>query len=122
MLWAKELGLYGVPLFAQPQEVCTGSPPRRPRRDTHFAEGRKSFIVFNDQELTMESITDGDLRPVTASDHCAAHLANEAWSSDCEWYFIVLPDGIALVNVYTRTGIFCGKKSAVFIREFLDAP
>ena|ERR1035441_5110347 len=118
--WTEELGLFGVPLFAQPPELCAGSPPRLVRRDTFFAEGRKSFIVFNDQELTMEPIVHGDLILVAASYHCAAHLANEAWSSNCEWYFIVLPDGIALVNVYTLQGIFSSKKSAAFIQLFLD--
>jgi hypothetical protein len=122
MEWAEKLGLLGMPLYENPALRCDGKPPRRVGTDTYFAETGKNFIVFNDQELSLEPVGDGDIARVEMSDHCIHHCASEAWSTDCEWFFIVLPQGIALVHVRTLSGFLCRKKSAAFIEAFLNVP
>ena len=84
--------------------------------------GQPCFPVFNDRELSMEPITDADVVPFVRSDSLDMNFAASAsWSSDCEWYFVVLPEGIALFNVYDRRGLLCTKHSAMFIEASIDS-
>ncbi len=48
------------------------------------------------------------------------HARAAAWSSDVRWFFVVLESGIALINVASNRGIFCGKKSWRFIEAYLQ--
>lgn len=83
--------------------------------------GDRSFVVFHDDGgMSMEPVTAEDLSPVRLEG--GAFYASAAWSSDCQWYFVVMPDGIALLSVATGSGWYCKKKSAMFIDLFLRAP
>jgi hypothetical protein len=80
-----------------------------------------SFVVFGDDgTLSTEPVDGADLVPIKATE-AAAYYASCTWSSDCEWYFVVVTDGIALLNI-DGTGYFCRKRSAEFIRLFVEAP
>ena len=85
--------------------------------------GPPIFPVFNDHLLTsMEPINDADIVPFIRSDNADMNFAtNCAWSSDTEWFFVVLPEGIALWNVYSRNGLLCQKQSGSFIGHCLDS-
>ncbi len=86
--------------------------------------GPPIFPVFNDHLLTsMEAVTDNDIFPFIRSDNADMNFAaSAAWSSDCEWFFVVLPDeGIAIWNVYSRNGLLCQKHSGAFIGRCLDS-
>jgi hypothetical protein len=49
--------------------------------------GPPCFPVFNDRELSED--------PILRSDSPGMQLAASAsWSADCEWYFMILPEGI----------------------------
>lgn len=78
------------------------------------------FIVFNDDpDLPDDAISPEDLTPVIVPP--GGPFASMAWSSDCEWYFVVLPDSILLLHV-DGDGFRCSKRSAGFIRMFVEAP
>jgi hypothetical protein len=78
------------------------------------------FIVFNDDpDLPDDAISPEDLTPITVPP--GGPFASMAWSSDCEWYFVVLPDSILLLHV-DGDGFRCSKRSAGFIRMFVEAP
>jgi len=85
-------------------------------------------VIFNDGPLSLESITDADISPIDLSSAPAEisqnlkWCASCAWTSNCDWYFVVTPDGIVLLNVFTCTGMFCKKLSARFIEAFIDTP
>src|SRR5258708_2884883 len=82
--------------------------------------GPPCFPVFNDQELSMEPIHAEDLTGFLRSDTPDMNFAADAaWSSDCEWYFVILPEGIAFFNVFDRRGLLCQRKSAMFIEACL---
>lgn len=85
--------------------------------------GPPIFPVFNDHLLTsMEPVTGDDIVPFIRSDNADMNFATSAaWSSDCEWFFVVLPEGIALWNVYSRKGLLCQKISGAFIGHCLDS-
>lgn len=81
----------------------------------------RPFIVFNDDpDLPFDHVGGQDLHPISGVEGCE-FFASCAWSSDCEWYFVVTPGGIALLNI-DGSGWFCSKRSADFIRLFLEAP
>ncbi len=78
------------------------------------------FIVFNDDpDLPDDPISPEDLTAITVAP--GGPFASMAWSSDCEWYFVVLPDCILLLHV-DGDGFRCSKRSAGFIRMFVEAP
>jgi hypothetical protein len=90
------------------------------RRDSFFAEADgRSFVVFNDQPLSDDQIGPGDMVECTCKSY---ELASMAWSSGCNWYFVVLPEGLVLLNVYTSRGLLCKVKSRRFIKLYLDNP
>lgn len=70
----------------------------------------------------MEAVKDGDVVPFerSASDDME-FAASAAWSSNCEWYFVVLPEGIALFNVYNRHGLLCRRLTGAFIGDCLKS-
>lgn len=43
------------------------------------------------------------------------------WSANCEWFFVILPEGIALFNVYSRNGLLCRKHTGAFIGDCLKS-
>jgi hypothetical protein len=102
-----------------PAPVSPGQ--KRPVQHWRIAEPHRSFIVFNDDgDMTMEPITADDLLAVNAlSTEAVKFWASCAWSSLCEWYFVIGADGIVLANLPGR-GLYCRKKSAMFIDEFLN--
>lgn len=81
----------------------------------------KSFVLYNDQELSDEPVTDQDMVYCEATSEEMKKARSEAWSSGCFWFFVVLNEGIALINVGTNRGVFCRKKSWKFIEAYLDA-
>ena len=82
--------------------------------------GARSFVMFNERELSSEPVTDSDLVQVTRSlgDPCASLT----WSCGLQWYFVVWPDGISLFNVYETDGYHCKKLSMRFIEMFIGTP
>lgn len=77
------------------------------------------FVVFNDVDvLPFDPVLPEDLCPVQTTD---STLAGYVWSADCQWYFIITDSGIFLFNI-DGSGWFCRKRSAEFIRMFVDAP
>lgn len=80
----------------------------------------KGFLVINDGPLTMEPIEQSDLTAATIDP--ALPYASWAWSSDCRFYFVVGGAWIALFHVAAEAGVICRKKSAEFIRLYLEEP
>jgi hypothetical protein len=80
---------------------------------------RRSFVLYNDQPLSDESVTDEDMVYCEARGEEMKRARSEAWSSGCWWYFVVLESGIILMNVDTNRGVLCRKKSWKFIEAFL---
>lgn len=80
----------------------------------------ENFVVFNDQPLTFEPVTDGDIQQIEVKP--GSKCASKAWSCNAVWFFVVRRRDIILVNVHTNKGYRCRKKSAQFIQAFLDAP
>lgn len=76
------------------------------------------FVIFNDQALNFEPIIAEDITRIEME--CGYGPASMAWSSGCNYYFIVQDDGIALLNVHSKRGLLCRKKSARFIEMFLE--
>lgn len=88
--------------------------------DWFCAEGnRSSFALFNDVPLSDEPVTIEDLQIVETHgpDMEAARAAT--WSSDADWFFVILNDCIVLGNTKNTSGVICQKKSYRFI-EFWD--
>lgn len=84
--------------------------------------GPPCFPVFNERELSMESVAEGDVVPFERSTSAGMEFAASAtWSSNCEWYFMVLPEGIALLNVYSRNGLLCRRHTGAFIGDCLES-
>lgn len=78
------------------------------------------FVVFNDDPaLPFDQVDASDLRPVRVKGEEAR--ASAVWSSFCQWYFVIEAAGIYLLNI-DGTGWFCRKRSAEFIRLFVEAP
>lgn len=80
----------------------------------------ENFVVFNDQPLTFEPITDADIKQIEVKP--GSKCESKAWSCNAVWYFVIRHHDMLLVNVYTRKGFLCRKKSAMFIKALLDAP
>lgn len=83
--------------------------------------GPPCFPVFNDRpDLSMDPIEPTDIVPFERSKSADMEFsASASWSADCDWYFVVLPEGIALFNVYDRRGLLCRRHSAMFIESCL---
>lgn len=79
-----------------------------------------SFIVFNDEELSMEQIEPRDIEAIEIPAVKYEPFASAAWSSGVEWFFVVQPDCIVLLNTSSNNGLRCAKKSGRFIGAFLD--
>jgi hypothetical protein len=80
--------------------------------------GPPVFPVFNEglRELVDEPVANVDIVPFIRSDNADMNFAaSAAWSSGCEWYFVILPEGIAFWNVYSRNGLLCTKHSFRFV-------
>ena len=90
--------------------------------DLFFAEpNNRSFIVFNDQALSDEPLTDVDMVfDVRAKSEEMQAARSAAWSSNVRWYFVILEAGIILMSVDTDLGVLCRKKSWRFIESYLD--
>ncbi len=94
------------------------------REHNFYLDVAGNFIVFSDQDLSMEPIGIDDMEPVIFR---TAMLGNQdmrsmAWSSDVIWFFVVTDDGIVLLNQGNPNGVRCRKKSAMFIDWFLKSP
>lgn len=84
--------------------------------------GPPCFPIFNERELTMEAVEGKDIVPFERSTSADMEFcASATWSANCEWYFIILPEGIALFNVYSRAGLLCRKHSGAFIGDCLKS-
>ena len=81
----------------------------------------KSFVLYNDQELSDEPVTDEDMVYCEAVSEEMKKARSEAWSSGCWWFFVVLREGIALISVENNRGVYCKKKSWKFIEAYLNA-
>src|SRR4051794_6251615 len=108
--------------------TTSASNPDLPGRHLVFHDLSRDFVLYNDQSLSDEPLSDNDINPIdltNAPEEIAQNIkwcASSAWSSNCDWYFIIMPTGIALLNVFTHTGMFCSKLSFRFVEAFLDAP
>lgn len=83
----------------------------------------QDFIVFNDGPLSLEPVVIDDLQPISIHPGMIAvkrKYDSCAWSSDVPRYFIILGDGILLLNTKNDEGYFCEKKSAMFIEMVLS--
>jgi hypothetical protein len=80
----------------------------------------RTFAAFNFGLLTDEPVSDSDFSFVGV-DGCN-ECASMAWSADVDWYFVVVPAGILMVQVGSDSGLLCSKKSWRLIEEFLKAP
>ena len=80
----------------------------------------QNFVVFNDGPLSLEPISDADIKLIEVKP--GSKCESKAWSCNAVWYFVIRRDDIILVNVHTRKGYLCRKKSAKFIEAFLEAP
>lgn len=80
----------------------------------------ENFVVFNDQPLTLEPITDSDIKQIKVKP--GSKCASKAWSCNAVWFFVIRRSDIILVNVHTNQGYLCRKKSALFIQALIDAP
>jgi len=78
----------------------------------------ENFVVFNDQPLTFESISDADIKQIEVRP--GSKCSSKAWSCNAVWYFVIRPRDIILVNVHTNKGFLCHKKSARFIEAFIE--
>lgn len=84
--------------------------------------GPPCFPVFNERDLGAEPVERGDVVPFQRSDSAGMRFAaSAAWSSNCEWYFVILSEGIALFNVFARTGLLCKRHTSAFIGECLKS-
>jgi hypothetical protein len=102
--------------------------------DSFFYDGTgwdgRNFIIFNDggalpeNGWSNEPIQDGDLFTIEVPPGSVEE--SQAWSSACDWYFVVVDDGplagIVLLNVYSRKGFLCKRKTTEFVRWFIDRP
>ncbi len=83
-------------------------------------DGKIDFLVFNgDEQLTDEFISDDDIEFIEIQN--LDQIKSMAWSSNCEWSFIIQPEFILLINTYDEIAVKCNKKSKKFIEWFLDA-
>lgn len=80
----------------------------------------ENFVVFNDQALSFEPISDDDIKPIKVKP--GSRCASKAWSCNAQWFFVIRHHDIILVNIYTNKGFLCRKKSALFIQAFIEAP
>lgn len=87
---------------------------------TLYLDIPECFIVFNDDpRLPVDPVDASDLTPVKVEGE--RDRASVVWSSFCQWYFVIEEAGIYLLNI-DGTGWFCRKRSAEFIRLFVEAP
>lgn len=110
------MGEFVTDLIARLQ-AATG--PDRAQHNYYYNHP-KGFLVINDGPLTMESIEQADLAPAAIDP--TLPYASWAWSSDCPFYFVIGDCWIGLFHCHTKTGIICRKKSAEFIRLYLEEP
>jgi hypothetical protein len=82
----------------------------------------KSFVLYNNQPLSDEPVSDEDIFYCTAHGEKMKKAQSEAWSANAQWFFVILDAGIILVNAATMRGVLCRKKSFRFIEAYLDAP
>lgn len=97
-----------------------GSLAVSPGPDFAFADLQRPFLLFNNQRLTMDPITDDDIAVIELSG--LRQCKSAAWSANCEWFFVISNTAIFLLNVYNDKGYRCRKKSYRFIEAFLEAP
>lgn len=109
-------------------QAVDGTPATEGGAITFDPKGRHSlyldvpscFVVFNDDpDLPDDAIAPEDMTPIVVPP--GGPFASMAWSSDCEWYFVVQPDSILLLHL-DGDGFRCSKRSAGFIRMFVEAP
>lgn len=91
-----------------------------------IADGNGSFPVFGAEHQLLDiPVTDRDIETVGVSligerfhrAKCAA-----AWSSGCDWYMAIMPQGIVVMNIHSGVGQFCNKLSWRFLEAFVDHP
>jgi hypothetical protein len=91
-----------------------------------IADGNGSFPVFGaEHELIDVPVYESDVEVVGVSViGYAAHRAKcaAAWSSNCEWYVAIMPEGIAAMHINADRGLFCRKLSWRFLEVFVDLP
>jgi hypothetical protein len=86
----------------------------------HDAGPGKTFAAFNCPALGDETISDADLQAVMINR--SSREASEAWSANCDWYFVVVEAGIVLARPGDDHGVMCLKKTWKFLEAFIDAP
>jgi hypothetical protein len=87
---------------------------------SHDAGPGRYFVVYNDNDLTDEMISDKDIQPIQVNP--ANRESAEAWSADLDWYFKVTEAGIILARPGAKEGVICLKRSWRFIEAFIEAP
>lgn len=88
--------------------------------DSVFNLGQwENFVVFNDQALSFEPISDEDIKQIKVKP--GSGCASKAWNCNAQWFFVIRHHDIILVNVHTNEGFLCRKKSARFIETFIEA-
>jgi hypothetical protein len=91
-----------------------------------IADGNGSFPVFGaEHQLSDIPINDQDIEEVGISVIGEAfHRAkcSAAWSSGCDWYMAIMPQGIVVMNIHSGIGQFCSKLSWRFVEAFADHP
>lgn len=88
------------------------------KNSVFYFHGHENFVVFNDQPLSFEPISDGDIKDVEVKP--GSKCESKAWSCNAVWYFVIRHNDIICVNVHTRKGLLCRKKSARFIEAFIQ--
>jgi hypothetical protein len=72
--------------------------------------------------LSNDEILDSDISHLILKNisEPIATLRNQAWSSDCKYFFVFQKDGIYLFNVYSFEFILCKKLSLKFIEMYIN--
>ena len=85
-----------------------------------FSVGQgKDFIVFNSVDnLSNEDIVNEDLSFIKFKD--LSCLQSVAWSSGCEFFFVILTDAIILCKTHSNEAVICKKLSYKFIELYLN--
>ena len=86
----------------------------------HDAGPERNFVAFDCDQLSDESISDLDIRPIRVDK--SSKEASETWSSGCAWYFSAREYGIVLARPGAETGVICLKRSWRFLEAFIEAP
>lgn len=86
----------------------------------------RNFVAYNVDAypMTEEEVLDSDISMIEYKEasESLGRMKSETWSCDCDWFFVVVDNGILLMNVHNNRIIMCKKHSHRFIKLFADAP